>query len=170
MSMFPCNCECCFNQRHKSLTIAMATTNPGHTLSKEVFEYAHKECSGEYAGEPVDIALMKEHRDMKAQLKKQTSVLSSPTVYIVTMRRWGDDEGHSYIIGSYTDLANACIEGLEHQAFRANKYEPFIQECVINGEKPLVEVTLTTATNYAKLRHPERFDDKGKLKDEKGKE
>lgn len=34
-------------------------------LSREVFEYAHENVSDEYAGHPVDVALMKEHKELK---------------------------------------------------------------------------------------------------------
>ena len=48
-------------------------------MSKEVFEYAHKEVSGEYAGLAIDVALMNEHRDIKAKLN-ETLYYASETV------------------------------------------------------------------------------------------
>lgn len=87
-------------------------------------------------------------------------------IYIVTMLRNGERETHHYIIGAYTDLAQAYIDGIEHGHFhRANKYEPLIQECAIDDDH-IQEVPLTVALNFAKMKFPERFDDRGKLKQE----
>jgi hypothetical protein len=80
------------------------------------------------------------------------------------MRRWGDAESHSYIIGAFSDLAKAFIEGIENKLFRGGKYEPFIEECFVD-QNYVKEVSLTVALQYAKLKHPERFDDRGNLKE-----
>lgn len=88
-------------------------------------------------------------------------------IYIVTMLRYGDRESHHYIIGAYTDLALAYIDGIEHGKFhRANKYEPLIQEITVDSNDDIYEVSLNTALAFAKLKHPERFDDKNNLKEE----
>ena len=87
------------------------------------------------------------------------------TIYIVTMQRDGR-EGHHYGIGTYTDLAKAYIDGIDHGRFhRAGKYEPFIEECIVDSNH-LKEVPLNVAFNFAKMRHPEKFDDRGNLKEE----
>jgi hypothetical protein len=78
-------------------------------------------------------------------------------IYIVTMLRNGDRESHHYCIGAYTDLAKAYIEAAEHKLFRGNKYEPLIQECVVDGEH-LKEVPINVCLSYAKLKNPDRFD------------
>lgn len=85
-------------------------------------------------------------------------------VYILTMRRWGDTEGHQYISGVFTDLAECCIEGLEHKHFRGGKYEPYIQETLVDDTNSLIlEVSQETALTFAKMKYPTRFDDKGDL-------
>ena len=43
-------------------------------------------------------------------------------IYILSMERYGDREGHHYNCGAFTDLAVATIEGLEHERWRADKY------------------------------------------------
>jgi hypothetical protein len=78
-------------------------------------------------------------------------------IFIVTMLRHGNNEGHHYIIGAYTDLAKAYIEGLEHKQHRGGKYEPFIQETIVDGDE-LAEVPIRVAHDYAKLKYPDRFD------------
>jgi hypothetical protein len=78
-------------------------------------------------------------------------------IFIVTMLRYGQKEGHHYLIGTYTDMAKAYIEGLEHKRYRGGKYEPLIQEAIVDGDE-LAEVPIRVAHDYAKLRYPERFD------------
>jgi hypothetical protein len=78
-------------------------------------------------------------------------------IFIVTMLRYGNKEGHHYIIGTYADLAKAYIESLEHKQFRGGKYEPLIQETIVDGDE-LAEVPIRVAHDYAKLKYPDRFD------------
>lgn len=85
------------------------------------------------------------------------------------MQRWGEDEGHQYVLGAYSDLADAMFEGLIHSDYRAGKYEPKIVETIVansNGKHhPVIKVSRETALNFAKLKYPEKFDDKGQLKE-----
>lgn len=85
-------------------------------------------------------------------------------VYILTMRRWGDPEGHQYVSGVFTDLAECCMEGLEHKLYRGNKYEPYIQETLVDDAfGPILEVSQETALTLAKMKYPTRFDANGHL-------
>jgi hypothetical protein len=89
-------------------------------------------------------------------------------VFIVTMERTCDREGHHYNIGLYTDLAKAFIDGEEHGRFhRANKYVPRIEECVVDSEH-LKEVPYAVARDYAKMKFPERFDSESRLIEQTG--
>lgn len=86
-------------------------------------------------------------------------------IFVVTMQRYGDAELHNYTIGAYTCLAKAYIEGKEHGRFhRAGKYEPHIDEMIVDTDH-LERVPLTIALDYAKLKFPERFDDRSNLKE-----
>lgn len=87
-------------------------------------------------------------------------------IFIVTMLRNGELESHHYCIGAFTDLAKAFIEGEGHAVFhRDRKYVPQIMECVVDADE-LNEVPYRVAKDYAKLKHPEMFDDKENLIEE----
>lgn len=47
-------------------------------------------------------------------------------VYVVTMRRWGDDDTHNYVQGVFTKKAQAEKAGEAEQQYRNSKYEPKI--------------------------------------------
>jgi len=49
-------------------------------------------------------------------------------VFVVIMRRWGDKEKHSYVIGVYTDLKIAMEQGVLERIYRGCKYEPEIKK------------------------------------------
>lgn len=87
-------------------------------------------------------------------------------VYILSMERYGDREGHHYNTGLFTCLAEACIDGLEHEMFRAGKYEMRIELAEVDSNGPLKEVPREVAINYAVMKFPEKFDDKKRLKTE----
>ena len=82
------------------------------------------------------------------------------------MLRDGDKESHHYTMGLYTDLTKATIEGLENERYRAGKYEMNIQLIEVDSDNPAKEVPREVCVNYTKLKHPEKFDDKNRLKDE----
>ena len=49
-------------------------------------------------------------------------------LYIVTMYRWGDRDGHSYVLGIYTKK-NAAIKAAECESeYRGGKYAPEVLE------------------------------------------
>ncbi len=45
------------------------------------------------------------------------------SAYIVEMRRWGEQEGHSYIAGVFQNLDEAHWCGIAERSWRAGKYE-----------------------------------------------
>jgi len=47
--------------------------------------------------------------------------------YVVEALRWGDRENHSYIVGVYDNLHDACEACVVEEMWRSGKYE-----CVIN--------------------------------------
>ena len=53
---------------------------------------------------------------------------SKNDLYVVTMYRWGDRDGHSYVLGVYTKK-NAAINAAESEAeYRGGKYAPEVLE------------------------------------------
>lgn len=87
-------------------------------------------------------------------------------LYIVTMERYGNREGHHYNIGLFSDLADATIEGLSHQLFRDNKYEVRIELAEVDSERNIENIPLDVAINYAILKYPNKFNDKKQLIEE----
>lgn len=64
----------------------------------------------------------------------------SNKIFVVEMRRWGEDETHHYIIGAFTSKEEAEIAGDIERTYRGSKYEPFIEEL------PILESHLQCAT------------------------
>lgn len=58
-------------------------------------------------------------------------------VYVVTMRRWGDCETHNYVLGVYSNYADAVHYGDVEKIWRAGKYEPHIVYKTL--DEPLAE-------------------------------
>jgi hypothetical protein len=55
--------------------------------------------------------------------------------YVVTMRRYGDREKHSYVLGVWSTEYLAQINGDVERAFRGNKYIPEITEWTIDANE-----------------------------------
>lgn len=55
-------------------------------------------------------------------------------VWVVEMLRWGDRELHSYVIGVYSSQKEAEEAGKEEREYRGGKYEPEINEFVIEED------------------------------------
>lgn len=91
--------------------------------------------------------------------------MSQVKVYVLSMERYGDREGHHYNCGVYSDLATATIEALAHENCRAGKYEFRMEQMKID-EHEVKEVPREVCINFAKMRFPEKFDDKGRLKED----
>jgi hypothetical protein len=56
-------------------------------------------------------------------------------VFVLTMRRYGNTESHSYVVAAHTSLKAALKEGIEHMEFRGNKYEPSIDLVYLDESK-----------------------------------
>lgn len=48
-------------------------------------------------------------------------------VYVVLMKRWGDDEAHHYVMGVFTEQAEAKRVAEEEREWRGGKYEWVIE-------------------------------------------
>ena len=55
-----------------------------------------------------------------------------PTVYVVTMHRWGDTGAHGYPLGVFDDILLASEQANKEQLNRGNKYEAQIARCELN--------------------------------------
>lgn len=53
-------------------------------------------------------------------------------VYILTARRWNNDNDHNYTLGVFTNLKKAIKVANDHKAYRGGKYEISIEKCRIN--------------------------------------
>lgn len=53
-------------------------------------------------------------------------------VYVVTMKRWGGEESHNYVIGVYEHRFIAEWDGQMEKQRRDNKYEAVITEFEID--------------------------------------
>lgn len=56
----------------------------------------------------------------------------SKKVYVVTMRRYGDREKHSYVIGVFDNKQRAIIVGGVEEMYRAGKYTADIEKFKID--------------------------------------
>lgn len=56
-------------------------------------------------------------------------------VYVVTMKRWGADSSHHYIVGIYRNLDHAKQVAQEEKDCRGGKYEWVIQSYSLNGKE-----------------------------------
>ncbi len=68
-------------------------------------------------------------KEVAASQKPNTFEIMPTPIYILIMRRWGDDESHSYPAGIFTDAVKAHVSGLKIRQERGGKYDPFIYEC-----------------------------------------
>lgn len=55
-------------------------------------------------------------------------------LYVVEMQRWGDNETHHYIIGAFSSESAAIEAGDIEKVWRDGKYEPHIQQLVVDKE------------------------------------
>jgi len=50
-------------------------------------------------------------------------------VFVVEALRWGDREDHTYVVGVYDNLRDACEACVVEEMWRGGKYECFINDC-----------------------------------------
>jgi hypothetical protein len=60
------------------------------------------------------------------------------TVWVVTMRRWGDPEMHSYVVGVYSSKRLAEYSGKDEREYRGGKYEADIKAFKLDADVPKV--------------------------------
>lgn len=60
-------------------------------------------------------------------------------IYVVTMYRWGNRAKHSYVLGAYRVMTEACKAADEETADRAGKYQAEVLFCdwMNGGTKPV---------------------------------
>ena len=57
-------------------------------------------------------------------------------VFVTRMLRYGDIEGHSYIVGVYTGKEHAKLAGSCEESWRGGKYEYVVEECELDYTVP----------------------------------
>lgn len=92
-------------------------------------------------------------------------------LYVVHMYRYGDQDGHSYVEGVYSNRRQANKHGKAEEVSRAGKYEYKIWIHILDKPRDLKYLSQKTidkrfARGRKKLRkeHPEWFDKNGRLK------
>lgn len=50
-------------------------------------------------------------------------------VFVVEALRWGDREDHTYVVGVFDNLHDACEACVVEEMWRGGKYECFINDC-----------------------------------------
>ena len=69
----------------------------------------------------------------------------SSFVYAVVARRFGDEKKHSYVIGVWSDHADAVEAAQEHERYRGGKYECKVQRLRLDG---IDDPTLTGTDSF----------------------
>lgn len=57
-------------------------------------------------------------------------------MWVVLMQRWGEAEGHHYLLGVYSSKDYAKYAGDVEKSWRGGKYSPFIQQFSMDEEIP----------------------------------
>ena len=92
-------------------------------------------------------------------------------LYVVHMYRYGDEDGHSYIEGVYSNRKAAVKHGKAEEVSRAGKYEHKIWVHTLDKPRDLKYLSQKTmkkrgaiAMKKTRQKHPEWFDKNGRLK------
>jgi len=59
---------------------------------------------------------------------------STKEVFVTIMYRYGDREGHSYLIGVFESFEDANLAGEKENSWRGGKYDPEIYKCILNAD------------------------------------
>lgn len=73
-------------------------------------------------------------------------------IFVVSMHRWGNTEGHSYITAVCTDKQTAEIIGHLHKNYRANKYEPMVSKLHLPNKSKTASFTIDHIENETNFR------------------
>jgi len=71
-------------------------------------------------------------RPIEDELRTEINKLS--TVYVVTMYRFGDRDKHSYVLGVWSDKAEADKHANAEVDYRGGKYKADVLKVVVNAE------------------------------------
>lgn len=74
------------------------------------------------------------------------------TIFAVTMKRWGDDETHHYMIGAFSTHERAVWEGEIEKTWRGGKYEYHIDEFEIDSKENWLGISID---EYSKVGYHE---------------
>ena len=55
-------------------------------------------------------------------------------LYTVLSHRWGDEEDHTYLVGSFRTLEKAIAVAKSHREYRGGKYETVVYKDRFNGD------------------------------------
>ena len=61
--------------------------------------------------------------------------MAGDKVFVVTMYRWGNREGHSYVLGVWSSFTTANNAGYTEKRWRGGKYEPVVTSWIIDGNE-----------------------------------
>jgi hypothetical protein len=84
-------------------------------------------------------------------------------VYTITAYRHGVRDGHSYILGCFTDMYKAISHATSHHEYRGGKYACEVEECILdhfdNRDDEYVKTVFATGKIVSRY---ERRDSDGK--------
>ncbi len=61
-------------------------------------------------------------------------------VYVITMYRWGNHEAHSYVLGVWSNIDTALLQGRIEESYRGGKYSPEVTEWTIDASEYMVTI------------------------------
>lgn len=83
--------------------------------------------------QPTDIDNWKTHKILSALNEAYLTHLEDLALFTVLFRRFGDEEGHTYLGGTYTTLEEAIAVCQEEYEYRGGKYDGHIYKGFIGG-------------------------------------
>ena len=91
-----------------------------------------------------DLELMRREREecIAKKAKKKSKKKKEKKVYAILMRRYGDPQGHTYLLGTVESEQHAMIEGELERYRRGAKYEYVVYECAVLKNTSAEEHTL----------------------------
>lgn len=68
-------------------------------------------------------------------------------LYVVIMRRWGDEKSHHYVLGVFSDEKLAEQAGNDEEEIRGGKYEAWIKDVELNESYRIQHIKLPKLIN-----------------------
>lgn len=91
-------------------------------------------------------------------------------IYVITAYRWGQRNGHSYVVGATTDLEEAKKIADEHVSYRGGKYGCEVCSCSSTNphDNNAKQVYYVESPYYGAAANPGHFEsaDKAKVLDD----